>query len=303
MCFQGVILTVSFLFMFVFTGSPCGLADVGGFSKKRFVITELQPVIDPQMERVEQVYMCAEARIRQFEMEPSPKGGITKTRVAVRPAEKGSVHLKLDASEPGYRLYQVFTRGLIQRALSWAGAEHVLIGPVSFAGYHFQGDPAFPLHFKLVPHVGYVHLCGRGTVETPNGTEYKLESGESIYDLLSNLTSIDQLAREAACTALGYVVFTSADRDKVVPALVALLKDDAMEVRRNAAEALGRLGDPKASEALKAALKDEDDWVREVVGHALEQVATGKKIEPQTHTDGHSISVKNVQIDRSLRSF
>lgn len=45
--------------------------------------------------------------------------------------------------------------------------------------------------------------------------------------------------------------------------LLAALKDPSMAVKEKAAEALGRIGDPRAAEALAAALdvKDEDEWV------------------------------------------
>jgi hypothetical protein len=240
--------------------------------ENRFVISQLQPVIDPQMERFELVHMCSEPRVHQVELEPSPKGGVTKTRVGVRPEKEGAVYVLLDDREPGYRMYQIFSRGFIVSALSWVGAEHVFLGSVGFAGYRFESDPAFPLHFKYVDQVGYVHLCGRGTVTTPQGVSHRLNTQDSLDKVLEWLKSTDQLTREAACTTMGYLTIQPQDKDKVVPALAEALKDSAMEVRRNAAEALGRIRDPRALDALKATAADQDDWVREVAADAVRKV-------------------------------
>jgi len=238
----------------------------------RFAIKELMPVVDPEMADIAQVYMCADERIRRSEMEPSLNGGVTKTRVAVRSDKEGSAYLILIGQPPGYRMYQAFRRGYIVRALSWAGAEHILLGSVSFGGFRFDSDPLFPLHLKLVQHVGYVHLCGRGTVTTPRGQRYSLAYHRGVKDWLSALGSRDQLSREAATEALGWLTKTKSDAALAVPALMGALEDEAMEVRRDAAEALGRIGDPRAGEALQTALQDQDEWVREVAADALRKL-------------------------------
>jgi hypothetical protein len=174
--------------------------------------------------------------------------------------------------EAEYRMFQVIRWLQIVRALSWAGAEHILMGTVSFSGFTFQSDPSFPLHFKLVQDVGYVYLCGRGTVTTPQGKKYSLGEVTKIHDLILELATEDQLAREAASAALGWVAKTKSEIDKALPVLIEALRDDAMEVRRNAGAALGRIGDARATEGLKTALQDEDEWVREVVADALEKL-------------------------------
>lgn len=243
----------------------------------RFVIGALTPRVDQEFEHIAQVHMCADPRIHRSELEPSVRGGVTKTRVAVRSEKEGSSYLILMDQEPGYRMFQIFARGYIVRALSWAGAEHVLLGSVSFAGYTFESDPSFPLHFKLVENVGYVHLCGRGTVTTPAGAKQEITYTPGITELVSALAGSEQLAREAACEALGYLAITRPQKDEAVPALVKALQDPAMEVRRNAAEALGRIGDPTGLPSLQAVLKDEEDWVRLVAAQAIEGItASGK---------------------------
>jgi hypothetical protein len=238
----------------------------------RFVLKELMPVVDPEMVDARLVYMGIDPRIHRSQMEPSLKGGITKTRVAVRSENDDSERLILVDKEPAHKMFQVIKWLEVVRALSWAGAEHILLGTVSFGGFTFDSDPSFPLHFKLVQDVGYVHLCGRGTVTTPEGRKYSLGEVQSISDLVLDLAAEDQLTREASAEALGWLAKTEGEIDVAVPALIKALKDDAMEVRRNAAEALGRMGDVRAREGLKAALEDEDEWVREVVADALKKL-------------------------------
>jgi hypothetical protein len=246
--------------------------ETGPVWRGRFALKELMPVVDPEMVRVRQVYMGTAPRIHRSQMEPSLKGGITKTRVAVRSEKEDSEWLILIDQEPAYRMFQVIRWLEVVRALSWAGAEHILLGTVSFGGFTFDSDPSFPLHFKLVQDVGYVYLCDRGTVTTPEGQEYSLGEVQKISDLILDLAAEDQLTREAASEALGWLAKTEGEIDKAVPALIKALKDDAMEVRRNTAEALGRIGDVRAREALKAALQDEDEWVREVAAGALKEL-------------------------------
>ena len=204
---------------------------------------------------------------------PENSVGITKTRVAVRSDKEGSEWLTLIDQEADYRMFQVIRWLEIARALSWVGAEHILLGKVSFGGITFESDETFPLHFKLVQDVGYVHLSGRGTVTAPEGRTYSLGQDRYFSDFLKDLTAKDQLTREAAAEALGWVTKTKSERDKAVPTLVNALKDDAMEVRRNAAASLGKIGDSRASEGLRAALyKAVDEWVREVIEDALKKL-------------------------------
>lgn len=239
----------------------------------RFVLREFKPVVNPDLLRLKQIYMGADQRVHRSELVPPPEGGITTTRVAVHQEKEGSDWVILNDRDPEYRMFQVIRWFEIVRALSWAGAEHVLLGTVSFGGVTFESDPAFPLHFKIVQDVGYVYLCGRGTVTTPDGERYSLGREGSFSRFLHDLTAENQMDREAASEALGRLARTQGQKDKAVPALVSALKDDAMEVRRNAAASLDKIGDSRALEGLRAALAAEtDEWVREVMAHAVKMI-------------------------------
>jgi hypothetical protein len=242
----------------------------------QFVIKELMPVVDPEMAGIRQMFVCMETRIRVSELVPSGPGAITKTRVAVRPEKEGSAWLTVIGTAPAYRIYQFFPRGYrvpaLAPILSWAGAEHILLGTISLEGFTFESDPSFPLHFKLIQDGGYVYLCGRGTVTTPQGRQHSLGQTQTVSDFVLDLRERDQLGREAATEALGWLAKTKTEIDDAVPALIKVLKDDVTEVRRNAAEALGRIGDLRAQAALQDALQDEDEWVREVVADALKKL-------------------------------
>jgi len=71
---------------------------------------------------------------------------------------------------------------------------------------------------------------------------------------------------------LGWLARTDQDKEKSVLALIQALKDNVMEVRRNAAEALGRIGDARAVEVLRVLTnpeKEKEDWVRSVAEESL----------------------------------
>ncbi len=92
---------------------------------------------------------------------------------------------------------------------------------------------------------------------------------------LPRLKSKDQLECEGAAQALGWLAKTKEDIDKAVPVLIAALKDGAMEVRRNAAESLGRIGDSRSIDALTTWIglqREKDDWVREVAEEQIELI-------------------------------
>jgi hypothetical protein len=242
----------------------------------RFVVGELMPVVDPDMLDISKVYMCDIPRVHRSLIEPTWRGGRTETRVGIRAEKKGSAWILLQDDEAAYRMFQIFRIGKAVPILNWAGAEHIILETVTLDGFVFQSDPSFPLHFKLVQDVGYVHLCGRGTVTTPEGISHTLDYG--MDDALSDIVSNDQLAREAGSEALGWLAKTPSERDKAVTALIKALQGEAMEVRRNAASSLGKLKDLRAREPLKKALEDENEWVRTVVADALE----GLEVKAQT---------------------
>ena len=247
--------------------------ETGRIWKGRFFLREFMPSVAPSLVDAKQVYMGASPRIHRSDMVPPAEVGITRTRVAVRTDTGDPEWLILVDQEADYRMFVVIRWLEIDRALSWVGTEHILLGKLSFGGVTFESDEAFPLHFKLIQDVGYVHLCGRGTATTPEGRTYSLGQDQHFGDFLKGLTAPDQLTREAGAEALGWVAKTDKERDEAVPALVNALKDNAMEVRRNAAASLRRIGDSSAREGLRAALKEEhDEWVRYVIQDALKKL-------------------------------
>ncbi|QGZ89549.1 hypothetical protein GQR42_08210 [Microcystis aeruginosa FD4] len=65
-----------------------------------------------------------------------------------------------------------------------------------------------------------------------------------------------------------------------VEPLIAALKDEDVVVRRAAAEALGKIGGELAIEPLVAVLKDEDVDVRRSATEALGKIGDGRVVEP-----------------------
>ncbi|MCD5397553.1 HEAT repeat domain-containing protein, partial [candidate division NPL-UPA2 bacterium] len=59
---------------------------------------------------------------------------------------------------------------------------------------------------------------------------------------------------------------------RVVEPLIASLRDEDPHVRRSAARALGKIGDPRAVGPLIAALKDEDSNVRKSAAESLKKI-------------------------------
>ena len=95
--------------------------------------------------------------------------------------------------------------------------------------------------------------------------------------LLMNLNSFTPEDRRNAAEALARI---GPKAKEAVPALIAALNDQDAEVRRSAAEALARIG-PEAKEAvpaLIAALKDQDILVRSHAAEALARI--GKEAVP-----------------------
>jgi len=156
-----------------------------------------------------------------------------------------------------------------------AGAEHVFRGKVALSGFTFDSDPKYCLTFKLLDAKGFVYLCGRGTVTTADGTVTRLGYEDNLDTWLPLLEAKTALAREAAAQAIGFLAFTDQEKKRVVPGLIKALDDEAMEVRRNAAEALGIIGDGQASDALAShtdEAKEKDKWVREVAEEAMKKI-------------------------------
>ena len=81
-----------------------------------------------------------------------------------------------------------------------------------------------------------------------------------VGELIKALGNNDEGMRRGAAEALGKL----GDPIAVDP-LITVLRDEDSGVRRNAAEALGEIGDARASEALIKALRDEYEMVRRKV--------------------------------------
>jgi HEAT repeat protein len=92
---------------------------------------------------------------------------------------------------------------------------------------------------------------------------------------LAALKDKDPKVRRQAAEALGRL----GDKAAVEP-LIAALKDDDRGVRWSAASALGALADNRAVEPLIAALKDQDAWVRGMVAEALGRLGDRRAVEP-----------------------
>jgi vesicle coat complex subunit len=133
----------------------------------------------------------------------------------------------------------------------------------------------------------------------------KLGNGEALPHLLSTANDSASDVRLAVATALGEIgdekakstLATLANDDDVyvslcsikalgslgaVEELVPVLRHEDQHVRGNAARILGELGDPKALEPLRGALKDEYDDVRVEASVAIRKIE-----ENQEQISGH----------------
>jgi HEAT repeat protein len=96
--------------------------------------------------------------------------------------------------------------------------------------------------------------------------------GKTTADWAAQLQSSDPRARLHAVHALDE---RSGDRETVLPALLAALRDEDVYVRRDAARALGRLAPPAREEAVPALqplLRDREPSVRKAAAEALRKI-------------------------------
>jgi hypothetical protein len=167
-----------------------------------------------------------------------------------------------------------FTAGMINP--DWfSGAEHIMIGKIALNDYVFDSDPDYPLTFKVVKEQGYVYVCGRGTITLPDNKIKDLGKSDSVASWIERSSSGEQLDREGAAQALGYLAIKGSenDRQSAVEALTGLLRDEAFEVRRDAIESLAQIGVVSAVPTLREmAEKDENEWVRRVANWAVEKL-------------------------------
>jgi len=158
------------------------------------------------------------------------------------------------------------------------GSEITIKGTIELLGAEITSDESYPLTFKMTDE-GWILLYGSGEIK-PNGEDViAVGQEDSTESWLSFLESENQLAREAAASALGWLGLNAEEdsRGAIVVGLVAALDDSAWEVKRNAAEALGRLKESTAIEALEGLLEDEegDGWVAAVAQETLDRINEG----------------------------
>lgn len=166
--------------------------------------------------------------------------------------------------------YQVGTfvsqsTGVLYSQAKGYGAEHVWLGPFQTkTGWHIESNEKFPLTFKVHHRLGYIYLCGLGSLETPDGKKYEFRSMPSKESLQTLLSDKDPMVRQGAAQALGWIREVS-----TLPDLVKALSDESWQVRRDVAHALGELGNPEAISSLIKTMQDDDSWVREVSAEAV----------------------------------
>ena len=97
-----------------------------------------------------------------------------------------------------------------------------------------------------------------------------VEGQVSVERYIQALKDRDSDVREDAAEALGMI----GDARAVEPLIQALKDDISSDVREEAAEALGMIGDARAVEPLTQALKDRDSDVREEAALALARIGT-----------------------------
>jgi hypothetical protein len=210
---------------------------------------------------------------------PSQCEGGERTRALVTANAAGILSIDPDGAGPGFRFGMISLStppfsGSTQATYWCSGAEQVFRGKVSITGFTFDSDPDYNLTFKLIKNIGFTYLCGRGIVTTLEKTT-RIGDEDTVDTWLNSLTSPDGLRREGAAQALGALAKTSSDQGRVVPRLIESLGDSAFEVRRNAAESLGRIGDPRAVGPLTSHADpsvEKDEWVRQVAGQALKTI-------------------------------
>jgi|GEM_PF-4010896 len=200
----------------------------------------------------------------------APTSSASFCRVKIERLPGGLYSTDLDGA--AYRASISFTTGQLE--VLTPNSEQVLIGgPISIGENQIHSDSTFPALFKLIEGRGLLYLSGRATVTLRDGTTRRLGEKHTLKDFLSCIESRNELYREAAAWALGWIPKTPEDRARSLPALVKALSDPSFEVRLIAAESLGRIGDVSVVSALKQAKRDEkDDWVREVVEESITNI-------------------------------
>lgn len=114
---------------------------------------------------------------------------------------------------------------------------------------------------------------------------------EEIAALINTLKNKDENIRTLAVDALGRIGVPAVD------ALCEVLRDPSMEVRLNAAEILGRIGNERAVQPLISTLKDTDEEVRAAAARSLGEIGEFSAFVPliQTLTDSDPVVRQNAE--------
>lgn len=136
--------------------------------------------------------------------------------------------------------------------------------------YEIEGDPEV-----VVPVLNFV-LSSRDNEARCQAIETLVRVGPAAKEALPRLINLLSL-RQSYCWAALVSAVGRVGEDAAVPALVELLTDPRVEVRRSAVSALAEMG-PGAAIAqvpLTELLNDEDRRTRELAGQALERIGSG----------------------------
>jgi hypothetical protein len=133
---------------------------------------------------------------------------------------------------------------------------------IRFSGTHNLGDGELSVakgsRVCLKKSQGkWVYVCGLGEY-VAQGKTVRLGYNRTVDSCLTLLAKDDAILREGAARDLGRLT-KPADVARVVPRLIALLKDTSPSLRRGAAEGLGLIGSQDAFAALNEALATETD--------------------------------------------
>lgn len=133
------------------------------------------------------------------------------------------------------------------------------------------------LHRSLSEEGGLIRLFAVETLCKIDPTS--IDPTQTLIDAARN--EKESVVRQRAAYDLGRI----ADRRRAVAALIEVMEDEDAAVRRQGAEALGKIGpDAKAAvPTLVEALKDQDFFVRDMAAYVLRQIER----EPAVETDLH----------------
>jgi hypothetical protein len=94
--------------------------------------------------------------------------GPVESEIRISPAPGGESHME------GKVTFRMGPDGELHPVLWAHGVKHTWIGRHEAQNHVFEGDPSWPLVFRVDKDKGYVYLRGRGTVTTPDGRVFRL---------------------------------------------------------------------------------------------------------------------------------